>query len=334
VFGLVERVRFAEAVALATPVGEYLAELAMKMSGKARGSGSFSWNRAPIAQTITILSIALSLWGVRSAGASFHLAEIDELMVGYGGDADAQFVEIEMLAGGQNLVAGSKLTAFEASGAFSSVVLNVSGNVQSGSARRWLMATSEFVALSGVAADFVFVAGLPASGMVCWGKPVNQQNPADYIDCVSYGSYSGPANVHTAAPNPLSPIGFSLRRVAHTNDSSFDFSCSDTADPENNAGATTDLAATAPCMSTSTTSTTSTLPTHGDCGDGTDDGDVTASDALLALRTAVGVLACELCRCDVDGSGGVAASDALRILNAAVGVPVALDCPLCAGSAR
>jgi hypothetical protein len=36
---------------------------------------------------------------------------------------------------------------------------------------------------------------------------------------------------------------------------------------------------------------------------------IKATDALVALDAAVGLAACELCRCGVDGSGGVVASD-------------------------
>src|SRR4051794_9757202 len=64
---------------------------------------------------------------------------------------------------------------------------------------------------------------------------------------------------------------------------------------------------------------------HATCGDD----DVTASDSLLALRTAVGSEECSPCRCDTDASGSVNASDSLRILRMAVGQGVALHCPAC-----
>ncbi|HXC51515.1 MAG TPA: DNRLRE domain-containing protein [Candidatus Limnocylindrales bacterium] len=62
------------------------------------------------------------------------------------------------------------------------------------------------------------------------------------------------------------------------------------------------------------------------CGDANDDGKLTASDALTALRTAVGAGNCELARCDYNGDGKVNASDALAILRVAVGGP---SNPLC-----
>lgn len=68
----------------------------------------------------------------------------------------------------------------------------------------------------------------------------------------------------------------------------------------------------------------------GGCGDPTNDGNTTASDALFALNAAVGLQTCQICVCDVDNSAALSASDALRLLNFAVGIPnVTLNCPGC-----
>jgi len=56
---------------------------------------------------------------------------------------------------------------------------------------------------------------------------------------------------------------------------------------------------------------------------------ITAVDALAVLRTVVGLASCELCVCDVDGSGMVLATDALIVLRRSVGLPVTLACPPC-----
>lgn len=68
-------------------------------------------------------------------------------------------------------------------------------------------------------------------------------------------------------------------------------------------------------------------PVAGLCGDATGDGKVTAADALLALKAAVGSAACALSACDTNDNGGISAADALLILKAAVGTPVELNCP-------
>jgi hypothetical protein len=246
-----------------------------------------------------------------------------------------QFVEIVMQASGQQVVSGSKLATFDATGTFTGIALTVSSNVTSGADRRWLMATPGFQSVTGLDADFLFASALPVvGGMICWGKPGSgESDPNSYVDCVAYGNYVGPGNIHTSAPNPLAPYGFSLRRNGDTDDSSADFACADPADPENNDFGTVDMVATTPCSSGSTTTTSTTTTTSGGvaavCGDGNDDGNVTATDALFALNTSVGSGSCAICRCDVDSSGGVTATDALRLLNAAVGVPVTLTCVAC-----
>ena len=80
---------------------------------------------------------------------------------------------------------------------------------------------------------------------------------------------------------------------------------------------------------TSTTSTTTMTLPSASCADPTGDSATTATDALLTLNAAVGLVPCALCDCDVDGSAAITASDALFILNYAVGQPVELDCPPC-----
>lgn len=65
----------------------------------------------------------------------------------------------------------------------------------------------------------------------------------------------------------------------------------------------------------------------GICGDGNGNGLIQASDALVALKAAVGSLQCALPLCDVNNNGLVQASDALAILRKAVGQPVILNCP-------
>jgi hypothetical protein len=47
------------------------------------------------------------------------------------------------------------------------------------------------------------------------------------------------------------------------------------------------------------------------------------------LRAAVGLLSCDLCVCDANGSGDLRTVDALLVLRAALGLPVTLACPPC-----
>ena len=63
------------------------------------------------------------------------------------------------------------------------------------------------------------------------------------------------------------------------------------------------------------------------CGDADANGTLTARDALIALRTAIGTDTCALTICDAARDGDVTAGDALRLLAAAVGLDVVLACP-------
>ena len=84
-------------------------------------------------------------------------------------------------------------------------------------------------------------------------------------------------------------------------------------------------------MTTTIPATTTTLESAL-CGDANDDGEVSATDALKALRGAVGTGDCDLELCDFSGDGELAASDALGILRLSVGQPVVGNCPSAAAS--
>jgi hypothetical protein len=162
-----------------------------RMSGCSRLAGSalteHGGHRGLVARFAALcIAAALSLLPT-SASALFHIAVIDEVMTGLSGTDDVQFVEIRMLAGSQNIVTGSKLSAFDANGNFLRVVLTVGANVTGGMNRAWIMASTDFAAASGITPDFTFTSsgglGLePNDGMVCWGKPSNEMNAGQYVD--------------------------------------------------------------------------------------------------------------------------------------------------------
>ena len=203
---------------------------------------------AQLLLVVIVLSLSLVFVQGRSANAAFHFAVIDEVMTSYGGDANVQFVEIRMLNTFQTVVANTVLAAFDASGAYTGDVLIVPSSLTSNSELRWLMGTTQFQAASGVTPDFIMPAGLPTGGgMICWGAPLNHTIPANYIDCVAYGTYSGPTNVHIGTPTSLDAIGHSLQRSGDTSDSAADFQCGDPANPTNHSSVSASLVATTPC---------------------------------------------------------------------------------------
>ncbi|MDX2171339.1 MAG: hypothetical protein SF182_30000 [Deltaproteobacteria bacterium] len=190
----------------------------------------------------------------------FHLAVIDEVGTSYGGNPAAQFIEIRMLGSFQNFVQNSVLAAFDSSGAYVGDILVVPSNVAaSGAGVTWLVATTAFQTASGVTADFIMPAGILPSGggMVCFGGGggVSPAAPGswsrtvftNYVDCLAYGTYSGPSNPLIGTATTANGDGHSLQRVAQSNNNSSDFTCSDTLTPKNNAAASASLPSTTPC---------------------------------------------------------------------------------------
>jgi hypothetical protein len=193
------------------------------------------------------------------AAALFHFSVIDEVMTSYKGDPNVQFVEIRMLSGSQNRVDHTVLAKFDGSGNYEGDLLVLDDDVpNSGTGVRWIMGTAAFETASGIEVNFEFAPGLiQGSGMVCWGAPENllppmnpnsweHDDPANYIDCLAYGSYSGP-NPHGGVPTPLDADGHSLVRISETDDNLTDFACGDPATPTNNDGESAELDATIPC---------------------------------------------------------------------------------------
>ena len=223
-------------------------------------------------------TVAISVWLVLgcagAAHAVFHIVDIDEVMTSYGGDATKQFIEMRMLAPFQNAVANSVFAAFDSTGAYVGDILVVPGNLTNeGTDVRWLIGTANFQTATGLAPDFPMPTGvLPTGGgMVCFGGGggLIPQNPpswsrttfSNYVDCVAYGTYSGPTNALIGTPTSLDGDGHSLQRIGSTHNNSADFSCADPATPENNAGMSASMAATAPCPAPTPTATPTLTPT-------------------------------------------------------------------------
>ena len=206
--------------------------------------------------------------GDHPAQAAHHQAEISEVMSGFDGDANVQFVEVDQLGTLQSFVANTRLTAFNPDGTLAGVLLDPVGADVSFTGDKWLMGTLAFQAASGISADFTFSPGiLPAAGMVCWGAPDtaapdpntwDASDPNNYVDCVSYGgaAFTG---TNPMSPNPASSGAgddtLSLTRSTtstpkltnpwRNSDDSTDFKLA-VPSPENDAGEVGSLIASAP----------------------------------------------------------------------------------------
>lgn len=140
------------------------------------------------------------------ASASFHLMSVREVYPGSLAEPNAEYVELQMYAGGQDFVEGHKLNVYNASGSL--VKENVlASDVTSGENQRTvLIATPE----AGVAADESLAPSGqldPAGGAVCW----------EAIDCVAWGSFSGSLGSPAGMPAPAIPEKMAVRRKISAN---------------------------------------------------------------------------------------------------------------------
>ena len=98
------------------------------------------------------------------AFASFHLMQIEEAAGGMCDHTDQQAVQLRMRSGGQNLVSGKQLVAYDANGANPVVLITFPSNVATATAgSRILVASSTFASAQGITPDFVMTNTIPAS---------------------------------------------------------------------------------------------------------------------------------------------------------------------------
>jgi hypothetical protein len=162
---------------------------------------------ARITACVVAGAAALCLLAAPPALATFHLIQIREVYPGSSGAPEADYVELQMYSGGQDLVAGHVLRAYNSSGAVAATSTFPANVAQGGNQSTLLLATPQAEAQFGVAADAALAPGSqlsPLGGAVCW----------EALDCVSWGSFAGtlpsPAG-SPAAPTGI-PDGMALRR--------------------------------------------------------------------------------------------------------------------------
>ena len=242
----------------------------------------------------------------RPAGAVNHLIAIDEVLGSWQGDDSVQFVQLRMLAAGQQLLSDgggvrgpAELVFDDASGSPDTRrVFTFTHDLAIGLAgSRILLATPALTSLSGFAPDFVLPPGMlaPRDGRVCYfvNPPQAAGQPTGVIDCVAYGKFRGEKGPF-GPPTPITPDNRALRRIALTGRNVDDWRGVLEPDPTNDAG---------------NDKTLSTL-----CGDGAVsqgeqcDGDALAGATCASLGFASGMLQCAQChfdasRCSFCGNG-------------------------------
>jgi hypothetical protein len=187
------------------------------------------------------MGLALCLLGARLAAAQDQIALV-EVLGSWQGDDTIQFVELVLLADGQQATANVGELVFDTAAAedgtrrFFVFTANVTGN----RGGRVLVATNGLAALSGLTADFTLPTGLlaPRDGRVCY-QVRDAQGSARLVDCVAYGRFTGPA-LGLGPPAP-SPDNRSLARLQVSGSNRADWEARLTPMPETNVGTSATL---------------------------------------------------------------------------------------------
>ena len=143
----------------------------------------------------------------RATASAFHLVLLREIYPGSAAGPDAEYVELQMYASGQEFVKGHRVEFFNAAGASLGSTTFDADVANGGNQSTLLLATPEAESQFGLAADSSFSGGKldPAGGAVCW----------ETLDCLSWGGFSGATSSPGGAPADPSgiPDGMALRRA-------------------------------------------------------------------------------------------------------------------------
>jgi len=139
------------------------------------------------------------------AAATFHEISIREVYAGSAAQSNSQYVELQAWSPGQNFVAGHSLTTYDASGKVTDTATFAAMVPNGANQATILLASPPAEAQFGVAADKTLAGDAlsPAGGAVCW----------EALDCVSWGSFSGPLLGPAGPPAEPIPDGMALRRT-------------------------------------------------------------------------------------------------------------------------
>ncbi|MGH2986993.1 MAG: hypothetical protein ACRDLO_09945 [Solirubrobacterales bacterium] len=202
---------------------------------------------------IGVAALGLIVASVASpAPAAHHLVKVREVFPGAAAAPAAEFVELQLPAAGENLVAGqASVDLYNATGAQTSTAPFLSNPPNGQSQRTMLAATAEASGMFGVTADLTLpsVDGLaPAGGAACLDSTTFGP-----LDCVRWGSSSAASPSPSGAPAASISDGSSLTRSIapgcatlletgdDTNDSATDFALT-VPTPQNNSATPSETA--------------------------------------------------------------------------------------------
>ena len=151
-----------------------------------------------------MIALGVALASAADAHAALHLISITEVFPGAPAAPSAQYIELQMYAGGQTVVGGAFVVVYDASNAelgrftFTANVPNGANQAQI------LIATTQAQTLFGVTANLTMTAILPRTG----GKVCFESAGFGAIDCVAWGDHPGSAagGGQVNVGPPLSPV--------------------------------------------------------------------------------------------------------------------------------
>lgn len=155
--------------------------------------------------SVAIGLVGLAVW-VTPAAATFHLMVVREIYPGSAANSQAEYVELQAYASGQNFVEGHRVVFYDAAGA-STGSAAFPQDVSNGQNQGTFLVGTGLESRFSVSPDATMAPDQldPAGGAVCW----------ETIDCVSWGSFAGtlPSPAGSPAAPAGIPDGMALRRT-------------------------------------------------------------------------------------------------------------------------
>jgi hypothetical protein len=189
-----------------------------------------------VATGVAGLVFLLVFLGAVSARAQVEIV-LEEVLASWKGDATVQFVELQMLAEGQQFLEGNALLAFDDMTGREETrkILLFDKSVNIGDAgARVLIGTPALAVAAGMQPDFVIQPGAidPRGGRVCYQAA---DGAITRTDCVSWGDYTG-ERLGFGPPVVEIPSNRSLRRIRLTGRNLDDWTTELQPTPTNNSG--------------------------------------------------------------------------------------------------
>lgn len=186
----------------------------------------------------------LLVLGLAAVASAQDRIVLEEILASWQGDDRVQFVELRMLADGQQAIGNRGELVFDDETAsvdgrrFFTLPRDVGRGVTGAAI---LVASARLGEIARVSPDFVLPPGFlrPAGGRVCW-QALDAQGAVRMIDCVAWGAFRGPT-FGLGGPTRLTPDNRSLRRTGLNGVIRRDWTGELEPTPENNAGQSTRL---------------------------------------------------------------------------------------------